>query len=322
MFNGAVVLWNGGAQDIIRFYSLLLRVEPYTYMEDLLKINSCTAAYPIQLPAPMGDITTPLRWQEWDRALENHPDQRFRTYIVDGIKNGFRVGYNYEEVNQLCSSPANMASAMQHPEVIREYLAKECSEGRVLGPLDPTQFPYVHTSRFGAIPKGSTGKWRLIVDLSSPEGRSVNDGIEKALSSLSYIGVEEAAEGIRLLGRGSLLAKVDVKSAFRNIPVHPDDRWMMGMTWDGGLFIDTTLPFGLRSAPKIFSAVADAVEWAARHEGVRFVIHYLDDFLVIGTPNTSECAAALKKLLNLFHRLGLPVAVEKRELSWNSWDSK
>ena len=68
-------------------------------------------------------------------------DQRFRTYIADGIKNGFRVGYNYEEVNQLCSSPANMASAMQHPEVIREYLAKECSEGRVLGPLDPTQFP-------------------------------------------------------------------------------------------------------------------------------------------------------------------------------------
>ncbi len=88
---------------------------------------------------------------------------------------------------------------------------------------------------------------------------------------------------------------------------------MMEMTWDGGLFIDTTLPFGLRSAPKIFSAVEDAAEWAVRHEGVRFVIHYLDDFLVIGTPNTSECAAALKKLLDLFHRLGLPVAVEKRE---------
>ncbi len=85
------------------------------------------------------------------------------------------------------------------------------------------------------------------------------------------------------------------------------------MTWDGGLFIDTTLPFGLRSAPKIFSAVADAVEWVARHEGVRFVIHYLDDFLVFGTPNTSECPAALAKLLDLFHRLGLQVAVEKRE---------
>ena len=48
--------------------------------------------------------------------------------------------------------------------------------------------------------------------------------------------------------------------------------------------MDTALPFGLRSAPKIFTAVADAVEWIAKQEGVGFVIHYLDDFLVVGPP--------------------------------------
>ena len=54
----------------------------------------------------------------------------------------------------------------------------------------------------------------------------------------------------------------------------------MGMLWDGALYLDTCLPFGLRSAPKIFTAcaVADAVEWIQRKEGVNFVIHYLDDF--------------------------------------------
>jgi len=50
----------------------------------------------------------------------------------------------------------------------------------------------------------------------------------------------------------------------------------------GGLFIDTVLPFGLCSAPKIFTAVADAVEWILKDEGVRFAIHYLDKFLVKG----------------------------------------
>ena len=109
------------------------------------------------------------------------------------------------------------------------------------------------------------------------------------------------------------MAKVDVKSAYRNIPVHPEDRWLMGMRWSETLFVDTALPFGLRSAPKIFTAIADAVEWIAREEGVQFVIHYLDDFLVLGAPDTNECETAVQKLLDVFSRLGLPVATDKLE---------
>ena len=69
---------------------------------------------------------------------------------------------------------------------------KECSEGRVLGPLDPSQYPAIQVSRFGVIPKGSSGKWRLIVDLSAPEGHSVNDGIRREWCSLTYVSVDDA----------------------------------------------------------------------------------------------------------------------------------
>ena len=65
----------------------------------------------------------------------------------------------------------------------------------------------LHTNRFGVIPKGSTGKWRLIVDMSAPEGTSVNN---KALGTLKYVGVEDARDEIQRLGSGTLLAKVDV----------------------------------------------------------------------------------------------------------------
>ena len=183
-----------------------------------------------------------------------------------------------------------MVSASEHPEVIREYLAVECSEGRVLGPLDPALVPTAHTCRFGVIPKGSSGKWRLIVDMSSPEGTSVNDGVSEHLTSLTYVGVKHATSMVTFHGRGTLLAKIDVQSAYRNIPVHPDDRWLMGMLWEGELFVDTTLPFGLRSAPKVFTAIADAAEWVIRQEGVKDIIHYLDDFLISGAPNTEECS--------------------------------
>ena len=59
---------------------------------------------------------------------------------------------------------------------------------------------------------------------------------------------------------GAQLAKVDIKSAYRVNPLHLEDRWMMGIRWDGGLFADTVLPFSLCSAHNIFTAVADAVE--------------------------------------------------------------
>ena len=258
-------------------------------------------------------IQTPLCWQEWDCQLADHPDQHFQHYIVEGLRYGFRIGFDYARANQISSSVRNMPSTREHPRNITEYLAEECSLGRVIGPLDPNQFPQVHVSRFGLIPKGSTGKWRLIVDLSSPQGLSVNDGVDEVLSTLTYVVIEDAMRGISARGRGSIMAKVDIKSAYRNVPVHPDDRWMMGMLWEGALFVDTALPFGLRSAPKIFTALADAAEWIARKEGIDFIIHYLDDFLLIGAPNSDECARAVLTLLEIFRRLGFPIAVNKRE---------
>ena len=85
------------------------------------------------------------------------------------------------------------------------------------------------------------------------------------------------------------------------------------MQWEGGLYIDTALPFGLSSTPKIFMAVVDAAEWILKAEEVKFVIHYLDDFLVIGAPGSRECASALTTLLRVFGRLGLPIAENKLE---------
>ena len=185
---------------------------------------------------------------------------------MSGIREGFRIGFDYS--HSCRSSSRNMLSAMEKPQIVSEYLAEECAEGRILGPFAHSKLPQVHTRCFGIIPKGTTGKWWLIVDMSSPEGASANDAIRESLSSLSYIGIRDAAKGIVAKGRGALLVKVDVKSAYRNISVHLDDRWLLGMQWEGALFVDTALLFGLRSTPKIFMAIANAVEWIVKAEEV------------------------------------------------------
>ena len=133
-----------------------------------------------------------------------------------------------------------MQSARDKPEIVREYLAKECSESRVKGPLDQVQFPFVHTSHLGVIPKGSTGKWRLIVDMSAPQPVSMTALYSESVCSLSYPTVDDAIHSITSRGQGALLGKIDIKNAYRNVPVHPEDRRLMGMHWDSALYIDST----------------------------------------------------------------------------------
>ncbi len=185
--------------------------------------------------------------------------------------------------------------------------------GRVVGPVNCEAGPQLQVNRFGVIPKPhQPGKWRLIVDLSHPRGSSVNDGIEPELCSLKYTSVDKAVQMILEMGAGTKLAKFDVEGAYRTVPVHPDDRGLLGMRWKGKTYIDTVLPFGLRSAPKIFTAIADAMQWIMRRAGAR-AIHYLDDFLLFGPPGSDECDRALAGALDMCGRLGVPIASHKTE---------
>ena len=54
------------------------------------------------------------------------------------------------------------------------------------------------------------------------------------------------------------------------------------------------LPFSLRSASLIFSAVADALQFIMNQEGVTWLVHYLDDFLTLGLRDSSECASNME----------------------------
>lgn len=71
----------------------------------------------------------------------------------------------------------------------------------------------------------------------------------------------------------------------------------------GNLFVDCALPFGLRSAPTIFSVLVDVLEWRAIFEGIPFILQYLDDFLIISQPESYEGRRHLPTLLVLFECL-------------------
>ena len=164
----------------------------------------------------------------------------------------------------------------------------------------------MHTSPLGVIPKrGRPDQWRLIMDLFSPHGHSINDGIFAELCSLHYASVDDV---VTQLGK---LAKMDIRQAYHNIPVVPADRYLLGLQWQQSLYIDQVLPFGLKSAHSIFSAVADALLWIMPKRGVSWAIHYIDDFLTIGRRDSQKCMCNIALMQHIYDETGLPIEPSK-----------
>ena len=110
----------------------------------------------------------------------------------------------------------------------------------------------LHCLGLGAIPK-KIGKWRMIMHLSAPAGRSVNDGIHLDEFSLHYSSVDDTVAILLHLGKGALMVKIDHKSAFSD---DPSSLCGLGLPWHAlvGTALRGHLPaIWLRSAPMAMS---------------------------------------------------------------------
>ena len=87
------------------------------------------------------------------------------------------------------------------------------------------------------------------MDLSSPHGSSVNNFIPKDDYTLHYASFDEALTLVARYGQKALMAKLDIKHAFRLCPVRLEDRELLGIHWQGKFYIDLRLPFGLTILP-------------------------------------------------------------------------
>ena len=113
--------------------------------------------------------------------------------------------------------------------------------------------------------------------------------------------------------RATLLAKFDLSNAYRIVPVHQDDQPLLGLSWQGNTYMDRSLPFGLRSAPKIFNAIADVLAWILHQNGMPYVLHYLDDYLIMAPPGSDLALQMTSKVEAIFSHMGAPIAHHKTE---------
>ena len=153
-----------------------------------------------------------------------------------------------------------------------------------------------------ARPKPHSTKWRLIADLSV-----LNQYI---LSS--HFKMEGLMDAIHLSTPGCHYGKLDMSNAYFHVGLAPKMQPFMGFWWGDRWWSWTALPFGLVTAPRVFSKLMKQAVRVARELGVICVI-YIDDLLVIA-PDAHTCRMNVLAMAAFFHRLGLTVNWKKSVL--------
>uniref|UniRef100_A0AC34FUH3 Reverse transcriptase domain-containing protein n=1 Tax=Panagrolaimus sp. ES5 TaxID=591445 RepID=A0AC34FUH3_9BILA len=116
-----------------------------------------------------------------------------------------------------------------------------------------------------------------------------------------------------ILSKDSVMAKIDLKDAYFSIPIHKKHRKYLVFRALGKLYAFRALPFGLATAPFVYTRVSKKVAAYLRSLGIRLVV-YLDDWLIIA-DSPKELLKQLDCVKLTFQSLGLIINWDKSDFT-------
>ena len=240
----------------------------------------------------------------WKEELINDKDS---TFLLDGITNGFHITELDSDIVHVKEKNHFSATVPETKKKVEKELVAQIQQGNYV--VAKTQPAIV--SPLAAIPKDGSDEVRLIHDGSRPAGAAMND--YTGHHSVRYQTISDAC---RIAKPGYYLAKLDLKSAYRSVPVHPKCYKATGLAWNFGndkeetFLFDTRLPFGSKCGPSHFTRITQSICRMMAKRGFDENLCYIDDFF-LAFDSFEKCNEALLCLLNLVRSLGFNVSWKK-----------
>ena len=224
--------------------------------------------------------------------------------LLDGIADGFEIVQG-EIPNYECSNYKSILEPGPKSQM-NVIVQKELDEGMISEVFSKPHC--IHS--LGAVPKPG-GKIRPITDCSRPSNVSINNYCGSLFREFTYKSVENVVE---ILNSGDYMGVIDIKSAYRSVPIRAEHRTYMGFRWEveGKLrtFVDNRLCFGHRLGPCYFNDISSFIYDVLTVRDNVNIVNYLDDFIVVA-PSYEDCASGQTKVVNLLRFLGFHVSYEK-----------
>jgi hypothetical protein len=206
----------------------------------------------------------------------------------------------------------NGKSAFKNGRIITDTLAMWIKKGYVIGPYTMPPFKDINISPLMATVQKT--KIRPILNLSSPEGTSLNDAVNKlAIRKLTMSSAKKFSQTLLHMGKNAKFAKSDLVDAYKLVPIHPSNWKYYGFKWLGKFFIDTTTPFGSNTAPANFDDVGETITNIVQticNTPKQLIHRQLDDVPIVAPENSNLAGIFSKTYKKVCKVLNIEIAPE------------
>ena len=184
----------------------------------------------------------------------------------------------------------------QQEDSLRKQIDTWLDEGVIQPSESPWNAPIVPSLK-------KNGDWRWCLNY-----QNLNLKVEKDAHPLSNI-----MGNIHKLSGSSVFSLIDGTGAYHNIALTPPSRPLTAFGYSGGHYEFVRLPFGLSSAPAIYSRLVETVLAWLPAEVRKTTLPYLDD-LLIHTRTTEQHVHSLAALLDVHRRAKMKVSPSKSSI--------
>ena len=207
----------------------------------------------------------------------------------------------------------NASSCFDYPAQITDAIAGWLAKGFAAGPFLKQELPEGAKVNGMMCRVKPTGAVRVILNLSAPAGRSVNDGIDSDEFPTVMSSTGQWLECLNRAGRGCMMTKIDWSDAYKHIHVHRDDQDLQWFEWMGRFFVELCLVFGAASSPGIYDRLAKLVlDLAVKLSGFprNMVCQYLDDVCAAMRAGSPALARFREAYFSVSEQLGVRLSPE------------
>ena len=178
---------------------------------------------------------------------------------------------------------------------------RKMEEKGAVVPLGPGASPGFYSNLF--LVSKATGGFRPVINLKP---------LNKMIHNPKFR-METIQSVVKAVSPGDWTVSIDLRDAYFHIPIHPDyQKFLRFAVSESEAYQFRALPFGLSTAPRIFTMVLREMAQHLHCRGIKIHL-YLDDWL-IRSQDPVTLSDQLQYVRDLAQKLGLIINLEKSEL--------
>lgn len=263
----------------------------------------------------------PTNYMQPAKSMVNHHILKFMALetnfgninLLETICNDLRCGANIgcKGPYRLPSTSTNAPSAFENGPHVTDAIADWIHKGFAYGPVPLDQIPLsAKISGIMTKPKPN-GAVRIILNLSAPLGRAVNEGIDSQDFPTVMSSTTKWLKALHLAGRNAKMCKIDWSDAYKHVAVSLEDSNLQWFTWLGMGFKELCLIFGCASSAGIFDRLAKVVVHIVASKSnfpTKRICQHLDDCCAAAPPDSDQLDRFDAMFYLIADKLGIKLA--------------